>query len=102
MSGLQPYEQRQTLSKDTKRALGQQNQQWVIDTANEKRKQTVVADRLETGAAMTGELCHWLGVLGHQQVTAGDQLTFNRMGHAIDQLAINGAQVIGQYMRGKS
>lgn len=104
MSGnLERWGQPAELSRSTRRALATRQQSAALQDFDEQRARVVTSIRNEGGAIMTGELNFWLEALGQQQdrLQHESPATAARVGHTLDQLAINGASAIGDYMRGR-
>lgn len=100
-TGIQPWHQPAQLDRRTTKALTQRQQSAALEDYDEQRSRLVTSIRNEGGAVMTGELNFWLEALGHQQDRLQDEspATAARVGHTLDQLALNGAICIGSYMK---
>jgi hypothetical protein len=100
---LQPYGQETRLDRHTSRALVQRQQNAALQDFDEQRARIVTSLRNEGGAILTGELAYWLELLGEQQdrLQHTSPTSAARVGHVLDQLAINGAHGIGNYLRGR-
>lgn len=100
MSSIEPY--KGDLDRRTQRALVAKQRSWALEDFDNERETEVVRERLEAGSLMTGHLNFWIEGLSRQQdrLIEEGSTSAGRVGHTIDQLAINGANVIGKYMRG--
>ena len=105
MSGaIQPYRRPTQLDRRTRRELTARRQDAALESWDEQQDRLMTSIRNEGGAVMTGELNFWLEALGHQQdrLQHESPATAARVGHTLDQLAMNGAIAIRDYMRGPS
>lgn len=101
MAALEPWHQPTHLDRRTTKALEQRRQNAALVDYDEQRARLVTSIRNEGGAVMTGELNFWLEALGQQQdrLQHTSPASAARIGHTLDQLALNGAICIGAYMR---
>lgn len=90
------------LDRKTRRELERLDRQWTLAEFDDTRKQAMVAQRVQTGALLTGELNFWLEHLSYQQdrLIAQGSTGAGRVSHTLDVLAVNGAKGIGDYMLG--
>lgn len=115
MSNLQPYQGNLPsihngsavrgavqIDRKTRRELEKLDRQWTLAEYDDIRKQAMVAQRVQGGALLTGELNFWVEHLSYQQdrLIAQGSTGAARVGHTLDQLAVNGAKGIGDFMLG--
>ncbi len=103
MSNIEHWRQPAQLDRATRKAIAARQQSWALQDIDEQHDRLVTSIRNEGGAIMTGELNFWLEALGQQQdrLQHESPTSAARIGHTLDQLAINGASCIGHYMRGR-
>ena len=100
---LEPWNGQVHPVRATRRAVSSREQQWVLDALDDQHNRITVATRLEGGALLSGQLNQWIGTLGHQQTEAEMTAPHSarRISHVIDALAMNGASIIGSFIRGE-
>lgn len=101
MSNLERWQQPVQLDKRTSRSLAVRQQNAALQDYDEQRSRLVASIRNEGGAILSGELGFWLEALGQQQDRLEHESphTAARIGHVLDQLALNGAANIGAYIK---
>lgn len=104
MSNLERWQQPAQLDRRTSKALAARQQNAALQDYDEQRSRLVTSIRNEGGAILSGELNFWLETLGQQQdrLEHESPRTAARVGHVLDQLAVNGAACIYVYMRDRS
>lgn len=103
MTNIQPWQPPADLDRSTKRALKGRWNDAALQSFDEQQARVITSVRNEGGAILTGELNFFIEALSQQQdrLEQESPRTAARIGHTLDQLAINGASCIGSYMRGR-
>lgn len=101
-SNIDIWNQPSQLTRSTRKAVGTREQQWALESLDDRHRAVVVAERLKVGAELTGYLNYCLEGLGEREADASTPQTARRMGHTIDGLAMAGQEIVGNYMRGRA
>lgn len=101
MSALERWQQpAASLDRRTRREIERLDKGHAVAAFNEQLERVTAARRLEGGALLTGQLNNWQQALGAQAMAIADDdpAAGARAAFALDQLAVNGAAIIGRYM----
>lgn len=103
MTSIEPYRNNQhpvRIDRNTNKAMSRAEKEHMLAAYNEQFERLGIAIRLEGGALLTGELNNWMTAMAVQQhiAAAVHPDAGVRVGFALDQLAKQGSNIIGQYM----
>lgn len=100
MSALERWQQPAQLDRRSRREIERLDKAHTVAAFSEQIERVTAARRLEGGALLTGQLNNWQQALGAQAmaIAEDDPAAGARAAFALDQLAVNGASIIGRYM----
>jgi hypothetical protein len=105
MSNIEPHRPQQgvELSKRSQRELAKGQQEFALALFRDEANRAMVATRIQGGAVLTGELGFWTSAFSAEQeaMEQYNPLGAARLGYLVDQFALNGAGIVGNYMRGQ-